>query len=136
MKKTFKRLGAVLLAAFMLLSTTICALADEPPAGTSATDKTITLNVSNVGDGDTVSAYKLVSYNTTGNGYEFNEGFESYINTKKAESQTAEQYLASLDAAGVNKLLEGYATKCNKDKKPLTFRQPRLVQLLQMEMLH
>ena len=113
MKKTFKRLGAVLLAAFMLLSTTICALADEPPAGTSATDKTITLNVSNVGDGDTVSAYKLVSYNTTGNSYEFNEGFESYINTKKAESQTAEQYLASLDAAGVNKLLEGYATECN-----------------------
>lgn len=113
MKKTFKRLGAVLLAAFMLLSTTICALANEPPAGTSATDKTITLNVSNVGDGDTVSAYKLVSYNTTGNGYEFNEGFESYINTKKAESQTAEQYLASLDAAGVNKLLEGYATECN-----------------------
>lgn len=113
MKKTFKRLGAVLLAAFMLLSTTICALADEPPADTSTTGKKITLNVSNVADGDTVSAYKLVSYNTTGNGYEFNEGFESYINTKKAESQTAEQYLASLDAAGVNKLLEGYATECN-----------------------
>lgn len=116
MKKTFKRLGAVLLAAFMLLSTTICALADEPPAGTSATDKTITLNVGNIADGDTVSAYKLVSYNTTRNGYEFNEGFESYINTKKAESQTAEQYLASLDAARVNKLLEGYATECNTGK--------------------
>lgn len=116
MKKTFKRLGAVLLAAFMLLSTTICALADEPPAGTSATDKTIMLNVGNIADGDTVSAYKLVSYNTTRNGYEFNEGFESYINTKKAESQTAEQYLASLDAARVNKLLEGYATECNTGK--------------------
>lgn len=115
MKKTFKRLGAVLLAAFMLLSTTICALAVEG-ADTSTTGKTITLNVSNVGDGDTVSAYKLVSYNTTGNGYEFNEGFESYINTKKAESQTAEQYLASLDAARVNKLLEGYATECNTSK--------------------
>lgn len=106
MKKTFKRLGAVLLAAFMLLSTTICALADDnTQTGTPTTGKTITLNVSNVADGDTVSAYKLVWYNTTGNGYEFNEGFESYINTKKAESQTAEQYLASLDAAGVNKLL-------------------------------
>ena len=114
MKKTFKRLGAVLLAAFMLLSTTICALADDNTQTTPpTTGKKITLNVSNVGDGDTVSAYKLVSYNTTGNGYEFNEGFESYINTKKAESQTAEQYLASLDAAGVNKLLEGYATECN-----------------------
>lgn len=114
MKKTFKRLGAVLLAAFMLLSTTICALADDnTQTGTPTTGKTITLNVSNVADGDTVSAYKLVSYNTTGNGYEFNEGFESYINTKKAESQTAEKYLASLDAAGVNKLLEGYATECN-----------------------
>lgn len=114
MKKTFKRLGAVLLAAFMLLSTTICALAVEG-AGASTTGK-ITLNVSNVADGDTVSAYKLVSYNTTRNSYEFNEGFESYINTKKAESQTAEQYLASLDAARVNKLLEGYATECNTGK--------------------
>lgn len=112
MKKTFKRLGAVLLAAFMLLSTTICALADDT-ADTSTTGKTITLNVSNIADGDTVHAFKLVSYNNDGNGYEFNEGFESYINTQKAKSQTAEQYLASLDAAGVNKLLEGYATECN-----------------------
>lgn len=112
MKKTFKRLGAVLLAAFMLLSTTICALADDT-ADTSTTGKTITLNVSNIADGDTVHAFKLVSYNNDGNGYEFNEGFESYINTQKAENQTAEQYLASLDAAGVNKLLEGYATECN-----------------------
>jgi len=115
MKKTFKRLGAVLLAAFMLLSTTICALADEPPAGTSATDKTITLNVSNVNDGDTVSAYKLVWYNNDGNGYEFDTGFKSYIDANNTESgKTAEQYLASLDAASVNKLLEGYATECNK----------------------
>ena len=117
MKKTFKRLGAVLLAAFMLLSTTICALADDNTQTTPpTTGKKITLNVGNVADDDTVSAYKLVSYNTTRNGYEFNEGFESYINTKKAESQTAEQYLASLDAARVNKLLEGYATECNTGK--------------------
>lgn len=115
MKKTFKRLGAVLLAAFMLLSTTICALAVEGTADTSTTSK-ITLNVSNVADGDTVSAYKLVSYNDTKNGYKFDTDFESYINTKKAESQTAEQYLASLDAARVNKLLEGYATECNTGK--------------------
>ena len=70
MKKTFKRLGAVLLAAFMLLSTTICALAVEGTAGASTTGK-ITLNVSNVADGDTVSAYKLVSYNDTKNYYKF-----------------------------------------------------------------
>lgn len=116
MKKTFKRLGAVLLAAFMLLSTTICALAVEG-ADASTTGKTITLNVSNVGNDDTVSAYKLVWYNDDGNGYKFDNDFESYINTKKAEDQTAEQYLASLDAAGVNKLLEGYATECNKNKE-------------------
>ncbi len=59
MKKTFKRLGAVLLAAFMLLSTTICALAVEG-ADTSTTSDTITLNVSGVSDGDTVYAYRLV----------------------------------------------------------------------------
>ena len=120
MKKTFKRLGAVLLAAFMLLSTTICALAVEG-ADTSTSGKTITLNVSNVSDGDTVYAYKLVSYNNDGNGYTFfdgdgtKKGFESYINANKTESdKTAEQYLASLDAAGVNKLLEGYAAECKK----------------------
>lgn len=124
MKKTFKRLGAVLLAAFMLLSTTICALADEPSAGTSATDKTITLNVSGVADGDTVSAYRLVEYNEDGNGYTFfrgengKNGFEQYIEAQSnIGDKTAEEYLAGLDAASVNKLLEGYAAKCN-EKNP------------------
>lgn len=122
MKKTFKRLGAVLLAAFMLLSTTICALADDnPQATTPTTGKTITLNVSNVNDGDTVSAYKLVSYNDNGNGYKFfdgdgtKKGFKTYIESQSdIGEKTAEQYLAGLKAAGVNKLLEGYATECNK----------------------
>lgn len=117
MKKTFKRLGAVLLAAFMLLSTTICALADEGTTGTPTTSK-ITLNVSNVANGDTVSAYRLVEYKD-GNGYTFfdgngtKKGFKSYIESQTdIGKKTAEQYLASLDAAGVNKLLEGYATAC------------------------
>lgn len=116
MKKTCKRLGAVLLAAFMMLSTTVCALAAENDTQTTtpALNKTITLTVNNVSDGDTVSAYRLVSYAADANGYEFDNGFESYINANKTEqSKTAEQYLASLDAVGVNTLLEGYATACN-----------------------
>lgn len=119
MKKTFKRLGAVLLAAFMLLSTTICALADDnTQTGTPTTGKTITLNVSNIADGDTVSAYKLVWYNKAGNEYEFDADFKAYIDDNKTDtSKNAEQYLASLDAADVSKLLEGYATKCNKNKE-------------------
>lgn len=116
MKKTFKRLGAVLLAAFMLLSTTICALADEPPAGTPTTSKKITLNVSNIADGDTVYAYKLVSYNETDfNSYTFNDSFKSYITTEKKQSDV-QAYLAGLDAEGVNELLEGYATACKTGK--------------------
>lgn len=118
MKKTFKRLGTVLLAAFMLLSTTICALADDnPQATTPTTGKTITLNVSDVTDGDTVTAYKLVSYNDLDfNSYTFDASFEKYINNvNKTDSQkTAEEYLASLKGEGVNKLLAGYATECNK----------------------
>lgn len=122
MKKTFKRLGAVLLAAFMLLSTTICALADDTPqTSTPTTGKTITLNVSNVADGDTVTAYRLVEYNKDGNGYTFfdgdgaKKGFKQYIEAQSnIGEQTAEKYLASLKAADVNKLLEGYATECNK----------------------
>ena len=115
MKKTFKRLGAVLLAAFMLLSTTICALAVEG-ADASTTGKTITLNVSNIADGDTVYAYKLVSYNEPDfNSYTFNDSFKSYITTEKKQSDV-QAYLAGLGAAGVNELLEGYATACKTGK--------------------
>ena len=120
MKKTFKRLGAVLLAAFMLLSTTICALADDnTQTGTPTTgNKPIMLNVNNVGNDDTVSAYKLVWYNKAGNEYEFDADFKAYIDENKTDtSKNAEQYLASLDAASVSKLLEGYATECNKNKE-------------------
>lgn len=120
MKKTFKRLGAVLLAAFMLLSTTICALAVEG-ADTSTTSDTITLNVSGVSDGDTVYAYRLVEYNKDENGYKFfdgddtKKGFETYIKSQTdRDGKTAEKYLADLNAAGVNKLLEGYAAECKK----------------------
>lgn len=121
MKKTCKRLGAVLLAAFMLLSTTVCALAAENDTQTTtpAISKTITLAVNNVSDGDTVSAYRLVSYAADANGYEFfngdnNNGFEAYIDANKTDKDlTAEKYLASLDAVGVNALLEDYATACN-----------------------
>lgn len=122
MKKTFKRLGAVLLAAFMLLSTTICALADDnTQATTPTTGNTITLNVSGVSDGDTVYAYRLVEYNKDGNGYKFfdgddtKKGFETYIKSQTdRDGKTAEKYLADLNAAGVNKLLEGYAAECKK----------------------
>ena len=122
MKKTFKRLGAVLLAAFMLLSTTICALADDnTQATTPTTNKTITLNVSNVADGDTVYAYKLVSYNESDfNSYTFYDSFKSYIETEKKQSDV-QTYLASLDAAGVNELLEGYAAAC---KTGVTYSLP------------
>lgn len=118
MKKTWKRLGAVLLAAFMMLSTTVCALANETPTTTPALNETINLTVSNVNDGDTVYAYRLVSYNDSGNGYTFfdgdnNNGFESYIKNVKGQND-AQAYLSKLDAAGVNKLLDGYATECNK----------------------
>lgn len=120
MKKTFKRLGAVLFAAFMLLSTTICALAVEG-ADASTTSDTITLNVSGVSDGDTVYAYRLVEYNKDGNGYKFfdgddtKKGFETYIKSQTdRDGKTAEKYLADLNAAGVNKLLEGYAAECKK----------------------
>lgn len=133
MKKTCKRLGAVLLAAFMLLSTMVCASAADGDTVAPTTAKTITLNVSNVSDGDTVSAYQLVSYTADYNGYTFfdgdnNNGFESYVNAnKKDQSLTAEKYLASLNSADVNSLLEGYATACKQDgakyklpEKPVT----------------
>lgn len=111
MKKTFKRLGAVLLAAFMMLSTMVCASADDTPMTTPAPNKTITLTVNDVSDHDTVYAYRLVSYDETG--YKFDDSFASYIKAT-GKTENAQTYLSQLDSAGVNKLLDGYATECNK----------------------
>ncbi len=121
MKKTFKRLGAVLLAAFMMLSTMVCASAEDAAPAGATTSKTITLTVNNVSDGDEVSAYRLVSYKADANGYEFfngdnHNGFEAYIDANKTNKDlTAEKYLESLRSAEVNSLLEGYATACKQD---------------------
>ncbi len=111
MKKTFKRLGAVLLAAFMMLSTTVCALADEPNDANSQDQIADTkLVITDISDGDTVTAYQLVTYTADKNNYQMDPNFEAFFNAKKGQDQSAVEYLKSLSNAQITALMEEYAT--------------------------
>ncbi len=106
-KKFFRRIGAVLMAmCIMSLSFMTLALADNE--STSANSQTITFT--NVKNGDTIKAYKLVSYTTTDyNAYDFESKFGSYVDTKKGTDTTRADYLVSLKNSGVGELLTAYA---------------------------
>ncbi len=111
MKKTFKRLGAVLLAAFMMLSTTVCALADEPNDANSQDQIADTkLVITDISDGDTVTAYQLVTYTADKNNYQMDPNFEDFFNAKKGQDQSVVEYLESLSNAQITALMEEYAT--------------------------
>ena len=104
MKKTCKRLGAVLLAAFMLLSMTITTAAAD--ADEFANTPFV---ITDISDGDTVTAYQLVTYTEDKNNYKLDENFEAFFNDKKGD-KSAVEYLESLSNAEITALLEEYAT--------------------------
>ena len=67
MKKIWKRLGAVLLTAALALGLTAGAWAVDEDSDNAAAPftKQATVTVSGLADGDTVHAYKLVSYDSS-----------------------------------------------------------------------
>jgi hypothetical protein len=95
----FKRIGALLLA--MMTFTVLCVSAS------TTYDKTVSF--SNVKSGDTITAYRLVSYDSTYNDYVFETSFASYLGTKKASNITNTQYLTSLKNSEVGSLLNAFA---------------------------
>ena len=110
MKKIWKRLGAVLLTAALALGLTAGAWAVDEDSDNAAAPftKQATVTVSGLADGDTVHAYKLVSYDSSFNDYVFQTDFETFIGSYDGLSgSNAEEKLAN--CANVTKLLEDYA---------------------------
>jgi LPXTG-motif cell wall-anchored protein len=80
------------------------------PSSTSAQ----TITFTGIANGDSIRAYRLVSYTGTYNGYVFNGTFGDYINAKKnADNATKDKkttdYFASLTNAQVGALVSEYA---------------------------
>ena len=107
MKQTMKKCLTLLLALALLFTMALPAAA----APTTPYDKTITFT--DVAQGDTVKAYKLVGYNATYTEYVFHEDFKNFVDTHYNNTGMAtEQYLSSLDPSHTAALLAGYVNMC------------------------
>ena len=106
MKQTMKKCLTLLLALALLFTMAL------PAAAAPATyEKTITFT--DVAQGDTVTAYKLVGYNATYTEYVFHEDFKNFVDTHYNDTGMAtEQYLSSLDPSHTAALLAGYVNMC------------------------
>ena len=106
MKQTMKKCLTLLLALALLFTMAV------PAAAAPATyNKEITFT--NVAQGDTVTAYKLVGYNATYTEYVFHEDFKNFVDTHYNDTEMAtEQYLSSLDPSHTAALLAGYVNMC------------------------
>ena len=106
MKQTMKKCLTLLLALALLFTMAV------PAAAAPATyNKKITFT--DVAQGDTVKAYKLVGYDTNYNAYEYHQDFKTFVDTHYNDTGMAtEQYLSSLDPSHTAALLAGYVNMC------------------------
>ena len=105
MKQTMKKCLTLLLALALLFTMAV------PAAAATPYDKTITFT--DVAQGDTVKAYKLVGYNATYTEYVFHEDFKNFVDTHYNDMGMAtEQYLSSLDPSHTAALLAWYVNAC------------------------
>lgn len=107
MKKTMKKCLTLLLALAMLLAMAVPAVAEEP-------NYSRTITFTDVAQGDTVKAYKLVGYNATYTEYEFHGDFNNFVGQYYNTSGTlsTEDYLKDLDSTHMAALLAGYVNMC------------------------
>ncbi len=107
MKKTMKKCLTLLLALAMLLARAVPAAAEEP-------NYSRTITFTDVAQGDTVKAYKLVGYNATYTEYEFHGDFNNFVGQYYNTSGTlsTEDYLKDLDSTHMAALLAGYVNMC------------------------
>lgn len=123
MRKFLKGVATALMA--VVLSVTCLgatsALADE---ATTAYDKTVVFN--GVATGDTVTAYRLISYGDNYNTYVFENSFKTYLKTYLNESDASDGALASeiekLTSEQARLMLKGYVNGWNEGNKPNVYK--------------
>jgi hypothetical protein len=116
----------MLMALMMIMSYAVFADADpspspSPEATTAPAGYSRQVTFNGVKKGDTINAYRLVSYDSTYNNYVFYDPFDKYVSTKNTVgTHTNTKYLASLSNAGIGALLSEYAAAAQevKDNNP------------------
>ena len=107
MKQTMKKCLTLLLALALLFTMAV------PAAAAPATTYNKEITFTDVAQGDTVKAYKLVGYDTNYNAYEYHQDFKNFVDTHYNDTEMAtEQYLSSLDPSHTAALLAGYVNMC------------------------
>ena len=105
MKQTMKKCLTLLLALALLFTMAL------PAAAATPYDKTITFT--DVAQGDTVKAYKLVGYKAGYNAYDPHTDFEGYVKHYHPDDDiTLESFLGGLSAQEMKALLAGYVNLC------------------------
>lgn len=106
MKQTVKKCLTLLLALALLFTMAL------PAAAATPYDKSITFT--DVAQGDTVKAYKLVGYKDGYNAYDPHTDFENYVrdNYHPGADVTLEAFLGELSAQEMKALLAGYVNFC------------------------
>ena len=105
MKQTVKKCLTLLLALALLFTMAV------PAAAATPYDKTITFT--DVAQGDTVKAYKLVGYKAGYNAYDPHTDFEGYVKHYHPDDDiTLESFLGGLSAQEMKALLAGYVNLC------------------------
>lgn len=107
MKQTMKKCLTLLLALALLFTMAV------PAAAAPATTYKKEITFTDVAQGDTVKAYKLVGYDTNYNAYEYHQDFKTFVDTEYAHAgKTTEQYLNSLVPSHMAALLAWYVNLC------------------------
>ena len=122
MKSLLKRLGMLILAVLMTVGMGMTALADEP-------ETTVNIKITGVSNGDSVNAYRLISYDRNSNNYVYENSFKAYLQTQKTDkNQSNEEYLNSLvengDTTKLSKLMGDYVAECDKQEPDYQLPSP------------
>lgn len=112
--KTLKRTGSFALVVLLVFALSTAALAEDGSADTLSQSVTI----ANLASGETVKAYRLISYTDGYNGYETDAAFGAYLNgLADANAKDPSQWASG--SVDVTQLLEGYVAACSGGTRTL-----------------
>ena len=111
--KVLKRTGSFALAVLLVFALSTAALAEDGGADTLSQSVTIT----NLVAGETVKAYRLISYTDGYNAYTADASFGAYLNGL-SDANAKDPSKWNSDSVDITKLLEGYVAACSGGGTP------------------
>ena len=124
--KTTKKLLALLLALSMLFALGLTAAADDPDGSKGVAGiENPTVSVGNIAVGDTVRAYKLISYDADYNSYVYYEDFGKALNNyRHTQNETLDDVMVRMSEDEVAAVLGQYAGEVQAGHPSCTLPAP------------